>query len=519
MNGSAGFASSRGLRSSGRKPRDRFQSLGIAFIAGLGVAIGGSVGLATATDQPKALDPPAMQALVAEALKVWEVPGVAVAVVSRDDVLWLHGHGVRDLNTQQRLAHTTLFPLASCTKAFTATLIGMLQDDGKLTWDDPVHKHLPTFRLADACASESATFRDLLCHRTGLAAHDYLWYRAPWPPEDAVRRAGLLSLEKPFRTAFQYQSTMVTAAGLAAARAAGSGWELLVRDRIFQPLGMRGARCTSPPADADRASPHRLDRSGVLRVIPWYEQLTADPAGSIHASADDLVPWLQFHLGDGVWRGRRLLSAAGLREMQTPQIALRLEGLHRAAAPDTLLMSYGLGWVIHDYRGQLVISHAGAIDGFRAHITLLPNAGLGFALLCNRHQSRMNLALSNTLIDRLLGLPPRDWHAYYRNFARQEDELSAAAHKRPGHAESRPSRPASDLVGRFAHPAYGVIAIAKENGVVVFQWSGFRGTVRDCGDDDFTVDDENLTDNSFRPIVSENRVVALEFLNLRFDRQ
>jgi CubicO group peptidase (beta-lactamase class C family) len=296
-------------------------------------------------------------------------------------------------------------------------------------------------------------------------------------------------------------------------------WEPLIRGRIFQPLGMRGARCTSPPADADRASPHRPDRSGTLRVSPWYEQPRPDPAGSIHASADDLVPWLQFQLGDGTWRGRRLLSAEGLRELQTPQIALRLEGLHRAAAPDTLLMSYGLGWVVHDYRGQLVVSHAGAIDGFRSQITLLPNAGLGFALLCNRHQTRMNLALTNLLIDRLLGLPPRDWHAYYRNFARQEEELLAAAQNRSGNGAARPKRPASDLVGRYSHPAYGDIAISLENGAAVFHWSGFRGTIRNLGGDEFAIDDDNLTENTLRPIVAGNRVVALEFLNLRFDRQ
>lgn len=463
-----------------------------------------------------------MQDLVSEALSKWDVPGAAVAVVQRDKVLWLAGHGVNSLDSRQPLSHRTLFPIASCTKALTATIIAMLADERKLDWDDPVRKHWTEFRLGDEWVTKSATFRDLMCHRSGLAQHDYLWYRAPWPPDDGVRRAGLLPLDRPFRTAFQYQSTMVAAAGFAAARAADQSWSSLIESRIFRPLGMKTALTTSPPAGSDRATPHRAGRDGKLKVIPWYEQTEPNPAGSICASAQDLVGWLQFQLGDGAWGDQRLLSARGLAETHIPQIPLRLEGLQRLMNPESQLMSYGLGWVVQDYRGYLMVSHAGAIDGFRAHITLLPHEGLAFALLSNRHQTRMNLALNNALIDRLKGLPTKDWNAYYLDLVRKEEAVTAAArvaritNDRPG---APASRPLDEYTGAYLHPAYGEIQVSKRDDGLFWKWSGFAGPLRHCGGEHFEIEDENLAENLIRFVSAKDRPLELEFLNLHFIRK
>lgn len=460
-----------------------------------------------------------MQGLVSEALKQWDVPGVAVVVVQRDKVLWLHGHGLSNLESKQPLTHQTLFPIASCTKAFTATLISMLADDGKIRWDDPVRKYWADFQLKDPWVANEASFRDLMCHRTGLAQHDYLWYRAPWPLEEGIRRAGLLRLDRPFRTAFQYQSSMVSAAGLAAARADGQSWSSLIESRIFRPLGMQTARTTTPPASTDRAAPHRAGRDGVVRVIPWYDQPQPNPAGSICLSALDLVGWLQFQIGDGAWSGKRLLSARGLAETHMPQIPLRLEGLQRLMNPDSQLMSYGLGWVVQDYRGYLIVSHAGAVDGFRAHITLLPHEGIAFALLSNRNQTRMNLALSNNLVDRLKGLPARDWNAYYLDLEKKEEAAKAGTRAewlRNGPPGAPRSRPLDDYVGDYSHPAYGEIQVSRSGNGLSWKWSGFAGPLRHMGGEDFEVEDENLAENLIRFSHSPGRTDQLEFLNLPF---
>src|SRR5262249_22231893 len=151
-------------------------------------------------------------------------------------------------------------------------------------------------------------------HRTGLASHDLLWYRAAWPPEEAVRRAGRLPLDRPFRTAFQYQTTMFTAAGLAVAGAAGTPWADFIEKRLFEPLGMRTAG-TSPASfkSRARASGHRPGARGDVEVLPeWYPLPVPEPAGSVHASARDLGQWLRFQLGNGALGAKRLVSAANL---------------------------------------------------------------------------------------------------------------------------------------------------------------------------------------------------------------
>src|SRR5262249_40960848 len=157
-------------------------------------------------------------------------------------------------------------------------------------------------------------------------------------------------------------------------------------------------------AEADRAAGHRPDASGRLRPVAWYPQAEPNPAGSVHAAGRDLASWLRFQLGDGTVDGKRLGSAADLREAHAPRVGIRLEGAVRAEQPETVQMSYGLGWVVQDYRGHELVSHAGLIDGFRVHLALLPREGWGVAVLANRHRTRMNLALSNALVDLLLGL-------------------------------------------------------------------------------------------------------------------
>jgi len=184
-------------------------------------------------------DPKPIDALVEKALAAWHVPGVAVAIVQDNEVVYLKGHGVREIGGRDLVTADTVFPLASCSKAFTTTAMAMLVDEGKMAWDDLVRKHLPTFRLSDPLADRNVVLRDLVCHRTGLRSHDLLWYRATWKPEEAVRRAGLLPLDKPFRSAFQYQSTMFTAAGLCVSSASGMPWHDFVRRRILDPLEMR----------------------------------------------------------------------------------------------------------------------------------------------------------------------------------------------------------------------------------------------------------------------------------------
>jgi CubicO group peptidase (beta-lactamase class C family) len=427
-----------------------------------------------------------IDALVLEAMSQWHVPGVAVGIVRHNGQIDVRGYGMRRIGQSEAVGPDTIFPIASCTKAFTTTAMAMLVDEGKMRWDDPVRKHVGYFHLADPSADADVRLFDLITHRTGLGANDFLWYRSPWDRREIIRRIGLVPLEHPFRTAFQYQSTMFTVAGCAIESAAGCKWEDFIRTRIGMPLGMKHLCFTSPEAETfeDRAWPHRLEGSG--SVVGWagYRLTAPDPAGSIHASARDLCRWLLFQLGDGSFEGKQLVSRSNFEEMHRPQMVIRKTDAAALLNPESIQMAYGFGWVIQDYQGHRQMSHAGYLDGFRAHLTLMPDDGLGIVLLNNLHDTPMNLPLSNTLVDYLLSLPKRNWHAYIQ---RQIARLEA----RPAPVSPAPaSLPIAGYAGKYENPAYGVAEITEGGGQLFWSWNNFQGVLQPVSGDTFRIDNE-----------------------------
>jgi CubicO group peptidase (beta-lactamase class C family) len=430
--------------------------------------------------------------IVRKAMTAWHVPGAAVGVVRDGKVIYLAGHGLRRIGGKETVTPDTIFPIASCTKAFTTTAMAILVDDGKMAWDDPVRRRLPWFHLGDADADRQVTLRDLVTHRTGLRGHDLLWYRSPWPLDEVVRRAGRLPVDRPFRKSFQYQSTMFTAAGLAVAAASGSSWSEFVRKRLLDPLEISKVVFSTADARkaADHAFPHRLDGRGEPQEIEFYPITAPDPAGAIHASAADLAKWLLFQLGDGTAGGKRLVSAANLRETHTPQIEIPMDSVEQAFFPQTRRMDYGIGWVILEHRGHMILMHAGAIDGFRAHLTLVPEQRIGIVLLNNLDQTRMNLALSNAILDALLGLPPRDWNAVGQVALRRADAERAAKERErlaKRHLGTRPTRELLAYAGKYEHPAYGVVEVSVMAGGLVWRWHDFEARLEHFEFDTFTL--------------------------------
>jgi CubicO group peptidase (beta-lactamase class C family) len=424
-------------------------------------------------------DTRAVDGLVASALEAWGVPGAAVVVVHGDETAILKGYGRRALGKPEPITPATIFPLASCSKAFTTTLLAMLADDGQLDWDDPVRKHLPDFTLPDPHADALLTMRDLLCHRSGIGGHDLLWYRAAWGIDETVKRVQLLPLSYPFRSGYRYSSIPFLVAGKAIEKRTGERWEKLVKSRICEPLGLAGVSLTTTaiPADANRAAGHRLGKRGKLESMAEYVIDEPNPSGSVNATAADMASWLKFHLARGVGPdGKRIVSVKNLTETHTPQNLIPMRGSARSMNPDTVQLAYGMGWIIQDYRGKKVISHGGMIDGFRVQITFLPEEELGIAVLCNLHETRMTQALTNSLIDRFAGLKARDWNAYYRKVVDEE-----AAERRRGiivrdkarNPDAKMSLALACYAGKYDHPAFGAATVAETSSKLTLTYGKF----------------------------------------------
>ncbi len=432
-----------------------------------------------------------VDALVERALKHWHVPGVAVAIVRGGKVIYLHGHGVRSIGDDAKVTENTLFPIASCTKSFTTAAMALLVDEGKMRWDDSPREFVPYFHLSDPLADREVTLRDLVTHRTGLRDHHLMWYRSPWTQEERIRRFAHLPLDRPIRTTFQYQSTMFTVAGLAVAKASGMSWAEFVQKRLLDPLDMKATYFTTKETAKipDKASPYTLDAEKRLQLVEPYPMEEPEPAGSIQSSASDLAKWLLFQLNNKDINGKPLISARNLEAMHTPQIAIPLDAIDRIQFPETHQMSYGMGWVIQDHFGHLLLQHAGAIDGFRCHFALVPKCRLGIVLLCNLHQTRMNIALSNSLLEMLLGLPHLDWNAVVEKV---EDSEQNERGKPKRHPDTRPSRELAGYTGTYEHPAYGKVRITLERGRLIWQWESWSAALDHYHYDTFTLPIEKM---------------------------
>jgi CubicO group peptidase (beta-lactamase class C family) len=303
------------------------------------------------------------------------VPGVGVAVVTLDRVILSASRGFRNIERSEPVTADTLFAIGSSTKAFTATLVGIAADEGLMTWDDPVTKHVSEFRLADEEAAKQANFRDLLSHRTGLMRTDLLWYGGRLSRQELIEAVGNAGLRKPFRSAWQYNNIMYVVAGEAAARAMKATWEALVHDRLFAPLGM--TRSTTGydvfASGSDVATGYDWDETKKTYHVKKPRNLTAvAPAGAIVSSASDMARWIQLNLGRGEIHGKRIVAAGTLEETWKPLIKMDETGLQ-----------YGMGWMIHEVDGRRVVEHGGNIDGFTAQVGFFPDDGIGYVLLTN----------------------------------------------------------------------------------------------------------------------------------------
>jgi CubicO group peptidase (beta-lactamase class C family) len=447
----------------------------------------------------KGSDKRAVEDLVERTLKHWHVPGVAVAIVRGDEVIYLQGHGVRSVEDKAKVTPNTLFPIASCTKGFTTTAMALLVDEGKMSWDDPPRKYVPYFHVSDPLVDREVTLRDLVTHRTGLRDHFFLWYRSPWTQEERIRRFAHLPLDKPFRTTFQYQSTMFTVAGLAVAKASGIPWADFVQKRLLYPLDMKATYFTTTAIAeiADKARPYSLDAEKKPRRMELYPMKDPEPAGSIQSNVRDLSKWLRFHLNNKMVDGKPLVSTRNLNETHTPQIVIPLDDVDRIQFPRTNQMSYGMGWVIQDHFGHRLLQHAGAIDGFRCHFTLVPEARLGIVLLCNLHQTRMNIALSNSLVEMLLGLPKENWNAIVEKAEttdNAEAERKDQEKQKRRHPDTRPSRELAGYTGTYQHPAYGTVHIGLDNGRLIWQWHRWNAALEHYHYDTFLLPIEKMGD-------------------------
>ncbi|GAA1507262.1 CubicO group peptidase (beta-lactamase class C family) [Agromyces terreus] len=402
---------------------------------------------------------------IAKIMDTSGIPGVAVAVVHGDEVLFAEGFGVRELGEPAKVDADTVFQIASMSKPIAATVVASQLGD-ELGWDTPAAPLLPGFSLQDPWVTEHVTVGDLFAHRSGLppAAGDDL--EDVGYDRDYI--LGHLDLQplNPFRTAYGYANFGLTAGAEAVANAVGTDWETLSDEALYDPLGMdsTSSRYDDFLAEDDRAVLHTLER-GEFTALYQRDADAQTPAGGVSSSVNDLAKWLTLLIGDGMFDGQELVDPDALLPAITPQIVSS-----HSAAPDHRAGSYGFGFNTGtDPTGHTTFSHSGAFSlGGSTNFQVVPALDLGVVAITNGAPIGVPEAIVSTFLDRVqFGEVHRDWLADYGqalahytepagDLAGQEAPTDAAA---PGRLDG--------YAGTWTNPYFGEAVVTVEGDALV----------------------------------------------------
>lgn len=388
---------------------------------------------------------------VDKAFKSSSTPGMAIAIVSGDQILWTQTFGVANLATRQPVTPDTLFNTGSVTKSLTAAVVMSLAEEGLLDLDRPVSEYHPG--LMPEALEGVVTLRDLLAHRSGLAPAAYSLMGEIGRAE-AVRRIRLLPIAAPVRTKMIYNNFGYLAAAAVAERVSGKSWEALVRERALAPAGMRAKLEQSERGGAAVAQAHGARDERVIAFAPVSLAAVA-PAGAIELDITNLARWVQVQLNSGAVGERQIFTARGAHEMRSPQIWQPVTPGFQKIWPTTHFRGYGLGWFLRDYQGVKLVEHGGNTAGFTAQIAMVPERDFGVAILSNLDGDSLPVALMYQAIDSALGIQGSDWVAAFKQLSSAAPTPAPAA----AQAAAAPAPPLAALAGTYSHPFYNAVRI------------------------------------------------------------
>ncbi len=406
--------------------------------------------------------------VIQKALADFLVPGLSLGIISEGQIVYSRGFGSRDMEKKLPATADTVYAIGSCTKAFTAFLAATLIDEGFFSWDSRMIDIWPEFRLLDSYATLNATLRDLMSHRTGMAAHDLAWHNSSsLTRKELMYRLRYLEPLYDLRERYEYTNLMFLAAGFVMEQRMGQSWEDMVSERILKPLSMKRTFFHNNQVQkvSDFAFPY-IERQEGLKKMSFADISLIGPGGAMHSTVTDLSKWVQMHLNGGIVGQKRLVSSYNLQEMHLPLMVISDVPQTKEAS----ILTAGLGWKVLSYRGHYYVSHDGGVGGFTSVVGFFPKDDLGIVVLANKNITTLPRYLSNQVIDKLLDLPFFDWlqegvDGVLRNRkaqteAKQREDLT----RKKG---TSPSRPLKEFTGDYENEGYGVLSIEEKNGQLV----------------------------------------------------
>ena len=393
--------------------------------------------------------------------------GFAVAIVEKDSILYSKGFGYRDYENKIPADANTLFAIGSASKAFTSSVLGQLRNEDKLSFDDSPIKHVPELRFYNDEMNSQITIKDLMTHRTGLPRHDYSWYLFPTFDRDSL----LLRIEhqEPFagvREQWYYNNFMFLTQGVIAERITDKSWEDNIRERFFEPLGMKRSNLSIKEIESssNAAVGYGLKKYSFIVKLDYYKIAARAPAGSINSSVNEMSKWMITWLNGGKYKGEEILPTSYVNEAMGSHMVVN-SGLPGKETPNVFMGNYGYGWFTSSYKGHYMVQHGGNIDGFSANVALFPTDSIGIVVLANQNGSAIPGMARNTIADHMLKVDRTDWLARFkenRKKAKENEEKAKEAQTSNKKENTKPSHIKQDYAGSYSNPGYGKFEINVE---------------------------------------------------------
>jgi CubicO group peptidase (beta-lactamase class C family) len=403
---------------------------------------------------------------IEKAQKEWAIPGMSVAIVKDGKVFSNRGYGTLKEGGKERVDEKTLFAIASNTKAFISSAIGVLQGEGKMNLNDKVQLYLPDFQLYDSYASHEATIADLLSHRLGLGTFsgDVIWYKSNFSAGEVINKIKYVPQKYSFRGGYGYSNLMFITAGEVIKEVSGISWDQFVKERFLDPLGMHRTITSTNDLElkGNYAVPHKpVEDSN--QAIEWVNWDNMGAAGGIISSSEDMARWLIFQLNNGIWENDTILDPGIQNKLWTPHNNYTVSLNAKKDNPGTNFRAYGLGWGTSDYFGNRLITHGGGYDGMYSQVALVPELELGIVILTNTMKG-IATPLRNYIINAFIEKDIRDWSgdALKKLGKKSSVELNIEAQKEARVSNTKPSLELSKYAGSYQTNMHGPIYILLE---------------------------------------------------------
>lgn len=404
-----------------------------------------------------------LEQYITDAMTKWNIPGMAVGIVKDDSVIMQKGFGFADIKNQTPANENTLFIIASNTKAFTGTLLAMLENEGLCSLNDKVLKWVPNFKMSDPWLTKNANLTDLVTHRLGMETFqgDFMFFYSGLKDEQMYEKFSKLELQKDFRDQYGYCNAGYFFAGKAIENMTGKTWDTVLHEKILNPLKMN--RTTTTLDRFEKMDNISLGYSNInyqLQSVPYGRFKVLNPAASICSSVADMNNWTRTLLNSGQFEGKQIIPFNAIKKTRMPETIMDYSGRH--PFNKNLFTLYGLGWRIFDYNGYKVTMHGGAVSGFLSNVVLIPELNLGIVVLTNTDHNWFYSILKWEIMDAFMNLPYRDYKNFYYPYYKQQntkDSIHLAQLIDTVRQKHTPPIPLNEFAGSYTSQVYGTLEI------------------------------------------------------------